>query len=345
MRRADIDVLPVAGTLARDADPGVRREVALAMRDRRAADALPILADVASGFDGMDRSYLEALGTGATGKEAALYELLRRELGAGDPRTWSDAFAWIAWRLHPPLAVDALETRAMAPALPLQQRRRAMDALAFIDTRAASGAMVRLAAADGPLREAATWWVLNRMSNDWADHELLPTLRRHRIYDPDTVTLHDAVVPAGGPDTPAIDMADVLPLTGDAARGADVFTRCTMCHAGGGVGADVGPGLDGWAGGKSAQVIAAAIVDPDAGIAHGYAATTVVTKEGQTIQGLIIKEGDPLMVRSMGGVTQIVPVARVKSRDRMSRSLMPSAAQLGMTAQDVADVVAFLRAH
>jgi putative heme-binding domain-containing protein len=61
-----------------------------------------------------------------------------------------------------------------------------------------------------------------------------------------------------------------------------------------------------------------------------------------TIQGLMIKEGDPMMMRSMGGITQIIPANRVASRRRMAESLMMSAAQLGLTAQDVADLVAFL---
>ena len=81
MRRAGLDVIPVASRLARDADAGVRREVALSMRDQPAATAMDILVDIARGFDGQDRTYLEALGTGATGKEPALYERLRRELG------------------------------------------------------------------------------------------------------------------------------------------------------------------------------------------------------------------------------------------------------------------------
>ena len=56
---------------------------------------------------------LEALGTGATGKEAALYERLRRELGQNDdPTAWPNTFTWIAWRLHVPAAVDDLSARA-----------------------------------------------------------------------------------------------------------------------------------------------------------------------------------------------------------------------------------------
>ena len=77
--------------------------------------ALPILVDIARGFDGQDRSYLEALGTGATGKEPALYDRLRASLGVkDDPLTWSPAFTWIAWRLHVPAAVPDLTARAQS---------------------------------------------------------------------------------------------------------------------------------------------------------------------------------------------------------------------------------------
>jgi putative heme-binding domain-containing protein len=115
-----------------------------------------------------------------------------------------------------------------------------------------------------------------------------------------------------------------------------------MCHQIGGVGAEVGPALDGWGRGKSADVIATAIVNPSAEIAHGYDGWELRTTEGLTIQGVLIKQGDPLMVRSMGGVTQIVPLNRVGSRRRLPGSLMMSAAQQGLTEQDVADLVAFL---
>ena len=63
--------------------------------------------------------------------------------------------------------------------------------------------------------------------------------------------------------------------------------------------------------------MATAIVEPDADIAHGYEGTELRTTDGLTIQGVLIKEGDPLMMRSMGGVTQIVPADRVDSRRRV----------------------------
>jgi putative membrane-bound dehydrogenase-like protein len=347
MRRAGLDVVPEASKLARDTDSGVRREVALSMRDQPAATALPILVDVARGYDGQDRSYLEALGTGATGKEPALYERLRRELGVkDDPITWSPAFARIAWRLHVPAAVPDLSARAQSSKLSLADRRLAMDTLAFINDPAASKAMLSLAAPDSPLREPATFWLLNRSSNDWTDYGLGPALKTAGIYDPDTITLREIVTPKPPADLPELSIDEIVRLTGNAARGKDTSARCLMCHAIGGTGAELGPALDGWARGKSADVIARALVTPSAEIAQGYDATEIKTKDGLTIQGLLIKQGDPLMMRSMGGVTQLIPADRVAGRPRrMQESLMMSAAQLGLTAQDVADLIAFLRSN
>ena len=346
MRRADLDVLATAARLARDADAGVRREVALSMRDQPAASSLGILVDVARGYDGTDRYYLEALGTGATGKEPALYERLHRELGVkDDPLTWSPAFARIAWRLHVPAAVADLTARAKSSRLPAAERALALDTLAFVNDPSASKAMLALAAPNSTLHESATWWLLNRMSNSWADYGLRPALKAAGIYDPDAIKLREIVVPPAPPDLPQLSTDAVVALRGDAARGKTTTTRCLMCHAIGGTGAEVGPGLDGWGRGKSAEVIAKAIVEPSAEIAHGYDATEIKTKDGLTIQGLLIKEGDPLMMRSMGGVTQIIPADRVASRRRFPRSLMMSAAQQGLTAQDVADIVAFLSSN
>jgi putative heme-binding domain-containing protein len=334
----------VASRLARDADPGVRREVALSMRDRPAAEALDILVDVARGFDGQDRSYLEALGIGATDKEPALYERLRRDLGVSrDPLAWSSAFARIAWRLHVPASVPDLSARARSTKLSLADRKLALDAIAFVKDPVASKAMLELAAPDSAMREPATWWLLSRVSNDWADHLLKPALKAAGIYDPDSISLREVVVPPAPANLAELSIDEVVRLNGNAARGKTTSARCLLCHAVGGTGAEFGPGLDGWGRGKAAEVIATAIIRPSADIAQGYEATEVRTKDGLTIQGVLIKDGDPLMMRSMGGLTQLIPADRVAARRRLAPSLMMGAAQLGLTAQDVADLVAFLR--
>jgi len=241
--------------------------------------------------------------------------------------------------------VADLTARAKSPKLSLADRKLAVDTLAFVNDPAASKAMLALAEPNSPLRDAATWWLLNRLSNSWAgpEHALRPALKAAGIYDPDAIVLKEVVAPPVPADLPPLAVDDVVRLTGDATRGKTTFARCQMCHSIGGTGAEFGPALDGWGRGKSADVIARAIVLPSAEIAQGYEAMEIKTKDAVTIQGILIKEGDPLMMRSMGGLTQVIPADRVGTRRRIQGSLMIGAAQLGLTAQDVADLVAFLR--
>jgi putative heme-binding domain-containing protein len=344
MRRAGLDSLPTAAKLARDGDAGVRREVALSLRDAPADKAVPILVDVARGYDGKDRSYLEAWGTGATNKEAALYARMRPDAGpAGDAEKWPATWAWMAWRLHPPAAVPELLVRAKSSKLSLADRKLAMDTIAFVDDPEASKAMLALAEPDSPLREPATWWLLNRMSSSWTSHNLRPALKARGIYDPDAIVLRESTIPKPPPNLPELSIEAIAKLRGDAAKGKETVARCQMCHSVGGVGAELGPTLDGWGRGKSVEVIATALVKPSEEIAHGYDGTELRTNDGLTIEGVLIKQGDPVMIRNMGGGTQIIPAARVASRRRVPTSLMMSAAQLGLTEQDVADLAAFLR--
>ena len=50
-----------------------------------------------------------------------------------------------------------------------------------------------------------------------------------------------------------------------------------------------------------------------------------------------------VIIQSMGGATQTVPKSRLKGQRRLRGSLMMSAAQQGLTEQDLADIVAYLK--
>ena len=86
-----------------------------------------------------------------------------------------------------------------------------------------------------------------------------------------------------------------------------------------------------------------AIVNPSNDIAHGYDGSEITLIDGRKIHGLVLSGGNPLIVQSTGGVTQLIPAAQVKERKRLGRSLMLSAEQLGLTAQQVADIAAYLK--
>ncbi len=173
LRAAGTDVLPLAGRIAADKSPAVRRELAVALRGLPLERTREHLLALAHGYDGRDRAYLEAFGLAAEGHEAALWPELASTLGDADPARWSPAFAGLAWRLHPEAAIPGFVARARTDALPLAERRRSIDAIAFVRSRVAGEAMVDLAVS-GPedTRALARWWVLDRDENDWKGFDL-----------------------------------------------------------------------------------------------------------------------------------------------------------------------------
>ena len=67
------------------------------------------------------------------------------------------------------------------------------------------------------------------------------------------------------------------------------------------------------------------------------------TKDGTEIHGVVISEGDPVVIQSAAGLVQSVPKNRIAERKGLGRSLMMSADQLGLKAQELADLQAFLK--
>lgn len=166
-------------------------------------------------------------------------------------------------------------------------------------------------------------------------------LKERGLYDPEKITLLPAPLPE--PVAATFSVADAAKLPGDAKRGEAVSAKCFLCHRFGDQGADYGPDLTTFGRTQTTEALLRSIIEPDADIAHGFAGTRVETKDGVVIEGQLLSDSDPLIIRSAGGLTQMVPAANVKSKTGLQRSLMMSAAQLGLTAQEAADVAAYLR--
>ena len=156
-------------SLYKDRSSAVRREVALSLRDVPLENCGSLIAGIAEGYDGWDRWYLEALGTACEGDESAAYDLLVEDANV-DPLEWDRRLTGIAWRLHPPSAIEALTARAMAADMARRDRKRMVNALAFIPDARAAESMLALAT-KGPedLRGLAAWWGKSRHTNDWKE--------------------------------------------------------------------------------------------------------------------------------------------------------------------------------
>jgi putative membrane-bound dehydrogenase-like protein len=342
LRRHHVEPLRHAAKLAADSSAAVRREVAVSLRDVPYADSAKILLELAKGYDGKDRTYLEAWGIGCTGKEAEMYQTLDKNF-PGDPLKWSAAYAGLVWRLTPSAAVPQLAARAGATSLAEKDRLAATTALGFIPTADAALALLDLAQnAQGLVQQQAFWWLLNYKDSRWKHMGVNEQLKARKLYDPATVVISESIVPPP-PETKLPPVAEIAALTGDARRGAALVTACYLCHRIGENGTDYGPNLTAFAKLQTPEVVIDAIANPSSDISHGYEGTVVTLKDGKVIHGRMLSEGDPVVMLSMGGVTQLIPADLVKSKTRLNRSLMMGAEQLGMGPQEIADVVAYLR--
>lgn len=186
LREVKSDILPYARKLCKDSSPAVRRAVAVALRDVPLEKMQDIAVELASRYDGGDRYYIEALGLALTGKEEEIYPVLAAKLGNEDPLKWSEAFADIAWRLHPKAAVAALEQRAGSDKLSEEQRKKAMVALGFIPDQQAVNAMNNLLASNVTgVEDQAMWWLRYRQGNTWRNFDM-PTSVLQAEVDPES---------------------------------------------------------------------------------------------------------------------------------------------------------------
>lgn len=344
LRAAGADMVAMAAQMAGDAAPMVRREIALALRGAAAKDAVPHLVTIAKGFDGKDRAYLEAFGLGCTGKEAVVYDACRQAMAEGVAADqWSEAFAWIAWRLHVPQAVADHKSRALSPKVSSDHVKLSLTALGFTPTAAAATAMIQLAnTKEFPQKDLANWWVNNRKGNLWKDHGINDILKAMG-QDPEKVQLVAVPMPPEVANAPKFTLEDVQKLKGNPEQGKAAFASCLMCHKVGNTGAEYGPDLTTFGRQQPTDVVINAIINPSAEISHGYEGTEITTKDGTVITGIVLSDGDSVLIKCMGGSTQNVPKSRIAKMERMKKSLMYPPANLGLDAQKIADIAAWLK--
>ena len=343
LRRQNHQLIKMAGSLVTDPSPAVRREIALAMRDVPIEQSKIILVALAKTYDGQDRSYLEAWGTGCTDKESAIYDALAPAFTTSDAARWTPQVANLAWRLHPPQSVAGLKARALSKELPEKDRKAALVAIGFIPTQDAANAVVEIAAkTDAAVKADAIWWLLNQKDIRWKGFGLAEILKQKGIYDPDNIELISATI-APAEKTTQPPASEILKLKGNVARGKTLAVSCQACHRLGNEGVDHGPNLTGFAKMQTGEVVLNAIIDPSAEISHGYEGSAILLTNGEEIDGIILSNSDPVIIRSAAGLTQTVPAKRIKSKKPLGRSLMLSADQMGLKPQDLADLLAYLK--
>jgi len=137
---------------------------------------------------------------------------------------------------------------------------------------------------------------------------------------------------------------EVTALSGNATRGASTFTRfCSACHTSGGTGGHVGPDLTGIRN-QPADALLLHIVVPDYEITPGYEAYTVETKDARSILGRLESETpNSVTLRDAAGQAHTILRTDVSAMTAGTSSLMPAGLEQMMSAQDLADLIAYLK--
>lgn len=350
LRRAGVDMVPHARHLAKDPSPQVRREVALSLRDIPAEKTADIFVELARLCLTDDKNSVEAIGLGAAKQESEIWTAIKNGLELGKPSEWPESFARLTWRLWGAASLDDLKARALDPKLTVEQRKFAVESIAFIDDPKAAQVMLELGAADSPMRGDARAWLLRNAAGEWAKHDIKKGLKESGIYDPETIKVVASSVPTP-PTSPKLPpVAEIMKLKGDPKKGKIAAAKCLLCHQLEELGIDYGPDLNGWGSTQTLEGIIKAIAEPSSEIALGYQGTEVILKDGGVIHGIAFNNSDlrrpdtpPVVIQSAGGLTQLIPKERIESKKDFNRSLMYDPATLGLSAQDVANIAAYLK--
>jgi putative membrane-bound dehydrogenase-like protein len=343
LRAAGRDVFTLCESLAKDKSPAVRREVAIALRDFKTPAAIALLVTISEQFDGQDRAYLEAIGLASTDREALVHAAIAKSM-AKPALEWTPAYAWLTWRLHPASAVRDVRARLLSGKLTESEVKRDLTTLAFTRSAEAAGTMVELSLNKSFAQvDLAKWWVGNRKSNLWKPFDV-DAIVKARGGDASAAKLVASDLPPEMPGAKALAPVEAIAtLKGDVAKGKASAAVCYACHKFDGKGIDFGPDLTTYAKQQSLETLILNIAQPSNNISHGFEGTRVVLDDGMVITGMVLSSGDPLMVKSMGGVVQSIPRQRIKEEKQLDRSLMFTASQMGLTEQSVADIAAYLR--
>ena len=83
-------------------------------------------------------------------------------------------------------------------------------------------------------------------------------------------------------------------------------------------------------------------MNPSAVIAAGYEPWLFETKDGETYSGFVVSDGETVTLKEPTGSVRALPSKQIASRQQQKLSLMPDNISLGLTPQELVDLVEFL---
>jgi putative membrane-bound dehydrogenase-like protein len=141
---------------------------------------------------------------------------------------------------------------------------------------------------------------------------------------------------------------EILAMKGDARRGRDIFfqssaAQCKNCHRVQDRGAAIGPDLSQIGKKYERATLLETILNPSKAIAPEYVGYLLETQQGQVYVGFLVEKTDKQVVlKDALGKLITVSAGDIEALEPQQKSLMPELVLRDVTAQDAADLLAFL---
>ncbi|HKD35491.1 MAG TPA: PQQ-dependent sugar dehydrogenase, partial [Pirellulales bacterium] len=145
-----------------------------------------------------------------------------------------------------------------------------------------------------------------------------------------------------------IDREKLLAKKGNADRGQTLFltsvVQCKNCHRIGDDGGKVGPELTHVAQKLNRAQLLDKVLDPSKSVDPKFVAYVVQTKDGKSFQGILTSKTDrETVLRDVNDKEIRIPTSEIEQLIKQSRSLMPDQLLRDLTAEQAADLLAFLQ--
>ncbi len=136
---------------------------------------------------------------------------------------------------------------------------------------------------------------------------------------------------------------------GDVRRGQVVYlstkAACSACHAQGYLGGRLGPDLTNLGKVRTDRDLLESIIFPSASFVRSYESFSVATHEGEEVTGILRKDGPDEVVLATGPESEArIPRGKITGMRPGVVSLMPAGMDGILSTQELADLIAFLRA-
>src|SRR6185503_11226965 len=138
----------------------------------------------------------------------------------------------------------------------------------------------------------------------------------------------------------------ILALKGDAERGRALFAnpglQCAKCHRVQPGKETVGPDLSKIAAKYTRAQLLESILEPSKTVDPNFVAWIVQLKSGDVLNGIISSRTDAEIVLKDAEKETRVPLSSIERRVQQQKSLMPESLLQHLTAQEAADLLAYL---